>query len=156
MSLTQIQEVASQEDLEETRRMFIEYQEDLGFALCFQKFKKELSCLPGEYAPPSGCILLAKDTKVVQGCIAVRDMGNSICEMKRFYVRPVHRGSGIGKCLVKAVVSWSKKRGYDKMRLDFVSPRPAARSIYEAFGFQEIAAYETIPFNGAVFMELKL
>ena len=130
----EISSIKTMKDLEIARQLFVEYADSLGFDLCFQNFKKELSCLPGEYAPPSGCILLAKDTEVVQGCIAVRDMGNSICEMKRFYVRPVYRGSGIGKCLVKAVVSWSKRCGYDRMRLDFVSPRPAARSIYESFG----------------------
>lgn len=42
------------------------------------------------------------------------------------------------------------------MRLDFISPRPAARALYESLGFTEIEPYESIPLEGAVFMELKL
>jgi len=156
MDLIQIQEITSKEGIQEARRIFIEYQNSLGFDLSFQGFEEELSCLPGEYAPPSGCILLAKDAKVVQGSIALRDIGNSICEMKRLYVRPACRGLGIGKRLVEAGISWAKKCNYEKMRLDFVSPRPAAKYLYESFGFKEIAPYETIPFDGGVFMELKL
>ena len=64
-----------------------EYAALLGFDLGFQEFDKELKTLPGAYAPPQGCILMAMQQDEVAGCVCMRNLGNGICEMKRLYVR---------------------------------------------------------------------
>ena len=48
-------------DLDEVRALFREYSGLVSEALCFQGFDQELAALPGEYAPPGGTILLARD-----------------------------------------------------------------------------------------------
>lgn len=53
-----IHAVTSQ-DVGRAKALFLEYAESLGFALCFQSFDKELAGLPGDYAPPSGTLLIA-------------------------------------------------------------------------------------------------
>ncbi len=75
-------------DVGEARALFLEYGASLGFSLCFQGFDAELTELPGAYDPPLGRLLLARVEGAVAGCVALRPIGDDICEMKRLFVRP--------------------------------------------------------------------
>jgi ribosomal protein S18 acetylase RimI-like enzyme len=144
------------ENLEIIRKLFEEYAESLGFDLSFQNFNEELANLPGEYALPTGCLLLAMYKNEAAGCVALRRIDKTICEMKRLYVRPQFQRHGIGRALAEAVIEWAKKTGYKQMRLDTAPTMDAARDLYESLGFEEIEAYRYNPLKGAVFMELIL
>lgn len=146
---------AAPDDLQEVRRLFLEYQSSLGVSLCFQNFDAELAALPGDYTAPNGCLLLAEYRGQVAGCIALRKFSEGICEMKRLYVRPQHRGANIGRALAEAVIQYARRAGYARMRLDTLPKLEAALSLYKALGFKEIAPYHDYPMQ-AVFMELSL
>jgi putative acetyltransferase len=88
-----------------------EFADSIAETLCFQGFEAELAGLPGRYAPPSGCLLLAMEDDVPAGCVALRDLGDGTCEMKRLYVAPTHRGRGAGRLLVEEVVSRAGRLG---------------------------------------------
>jgi putative acetyltransferase len=151
-----IRAAASKADWVEARRLFEEYAASLGFDLSFQDFDRELASLPGEYAPPRGAILLAEDDSGAAGCVALRPLADGACEMKRLYVRPAHRGTGLGKRLAEAVLAEARARGYRRMRLDTVPGMEAAIALYRALGFQEIKPYRLNPIPGALFMEREL
>jgi hypothetical protein len=69
----------TQEDVEVARTLFNEYASGLGISLCFQNFDRELNNLPGDYAPPDGRLLLAKDEDdQIAGCIAMRKLGPAV------------------------------------------------------------------------------
>src|ERR1700690_2832784 len=87
------------EHITQARKLFLEYGKSLGFSLCFQSFDDEMKNLPGAYAPPSGRLLLALCSGHAAGCIALRRLDPSICEMKRLYVQPSNRGLGLGAAL---------------------------------------------------------
>jgi ribosomal protein S18 acetylase RimI-like enzyme len=142
--------------IENTRILFTEYAESLGFDLCFQNFAEELAALPGEYAPPDGCLLLAKYGDEFVGCAALRKLSGDICEMKRLYVKHVFRGLRIGRALAEAVIKRARKVGYTRMRLDTVPEMVVARALYASLGFKEIGPYRENPIEGAKFMELGL
>jgi ribosomal protein S18 acetylase RimI-like enzyme len=143
-------------NLEAVRKLFEEYSGSLNFDLCFQNFDEELTNLPGDYAPPTGCLLLAMYQSQAAGCVALRRLSKGICEMKRLYVQPQFRHHGIGKALAEAVIEQAKKAGCTRMRLDTVPSMNAARAIYTSLGFVEIGPYRHNPIEGAVFMELLL
>ena len=146
----------SAEHLAIARQLFEEYAAALGIDLCFQNFGVELANLPGEYAPPEGRLFLAQAEDGFAGCVALRKIANSICEMKRLYVRPKFRKRNGGRLLADAVVNAAREIGYESMRLDTLSSLTAAIALYRSLGFRSIPAYYANPNPEAVFMELKL
>jgi putative acetyltransferase len=152
----EIRPASSPDDLDRARVLFQEYAASLPFDLSFQDFDRELAGLPGAYAPPSGALLVAIDEGVAAGCIALRILEPGVCEMKRLYVRPAHRGSGLGRSLVEAILREARALGYERMRLDTVPGMEAAIALYRACGFREIAPYRPNPIPGALFLEADL
>ena len=143
--------------IEQARELFLEYAKSLGFSLCFQGFDKELAELPGDYAPPTGRLLLVEFGGQPAGCVALHRIKGEICEMKRLYLRPQFRGKGIGRALVERVMEEARQIGYRRMRLDTVEPiMEDAVAMYRRFGFREIAPYRENPIAGALYMELEL
>jgi len=143
-------------DLIAVRSLFQEYAASLNFDLDFQDFREELATLPGKYAPPLGSILVAKENGETVGCVAVRPLGGEVCEMKRLYVRPSHRGRRVGWELALAIIEEAKRLGYKAMRLDTVVAMKEASALYPALGFQPIDAYCYNPLPDAMYFELKL
>lgn len=146
-------------DLASTTTLFQAYATALGLDLSFQDFAAELSSLPGKYSPPTGSLLLAKSTSTNEaiGCVGVRPLDSpGVCEMKRLYVSPAGRGSGIGKALAEAIVVEAKRLGYRAMRLDTLASMTSARGLYRSLGFREIEAYYANPLEEVVYLELKL
>jgi ribosomal protein S18 acetylase RimI-like enzyme len=144
-------------DLEQVRALFQEYADKLGVDLCFQDFAKELDTLPGKYAAPEGCLLLARDKGKPVGCVALRPTDKKgICEMKRLYVQPEHRKVGLGRWLATQIIREAQEHGYEKMRLDTLDSMKEAQALYRALGFVDIPAYYNNPQPHTVFMERDL
>jgi GNAT superfamily N-acetyltransferase len=150
---------ASPGDVETARALFREYAGALGFDLEFQGFPGELAGLPGDYAPPGGALLLARVRGEPAGCVALRPLpaaGPGTGEMKRLFVRPEHRGGGVGRALAVAVVEAARSAGYVRMLLDTVPAMRQAAALYETLGFRDIPPYRFNPVAGTRYMELSL
>ncbi len=152
----QVTEAVSAGDMDAAGTLFREYAASLGFDLSFQNFEEEVRSLPGAYASPEGCLLLARVGIVAAGCVALRRLGDGVCEMKRLYVRPEFRRHHLGRRLALAVIDRARSAGYRTMRLDTIASMEAARGLYRSMGFREIPAYRFNPVRGAMYMELDL
>lgn len=121
--------------------------------------ERELASLPGEYAPPGGCLLLALDGGEPAGCVSYKRLDEGVCEMKRLFVQPAYHGRGIGKSLTRALIDEARVVGYGVMRLETGDLQPEAISLYRSMGFRGIAPYHQPPpglEDTLVFMELDL
>ncbi|KEF52742.1 uncharacterized protein A1O9_11159 [Exophiala aquamarina CBS 119918] len=152
-------------DLASAITLFHAYAGSLGIDLSFQNFSAEMSSMPGKYSPEAGGeLLLARDTASGEaiGCVALRALqlpaalSTSSCEMKRLYVTPAGRGTGMGKALAAGILDVAERLGYGEVRLDTLPTMVAARNMYRALGFVEIAPYYETPLEGTHFLSLRL
>jgi putative acetyltransferase len=156
MAELRIVEAQGEQEIAAARGLFLEYAERLGIDLCFQGFDREVAELPGDYTPPGGRLLLGLIGEEAAGCVAFRSLDGGACEMKRLYVRPAFRGTGVGRRLAEAIVEKARGLGYDCMRLDTLPVMGEAQRLYESLGFREIEPYYDNPVPGARFLELAL
>ena len=86
----------------------------MGSSLCFQGFYQELEFLLGKYASPHGCILLARNKSASMDCAALRPRNDDVCEMKRLYVKPDYRRTGLGRKLAEKIVKLGIEKNLQK------------------------------------------
>lgn len=154
--VVRIEPAQTEADFSIARGLFEEYAARLGVDLCFQGFSAELRMLDTMYAPPGGALLLAWIGGAAVGCGGVRKLSESVCEMKRLYVRDEQRGVGIGRQIAVQLLARARALGYRRMVLDTLERMSAARGLYASFGFRECAPYYDNPLQGVVYMELDL
>ena len=143
-------------EIEAARELFLEYQGSLGIDLCFQGFQRELAALPGPYASPQGRLYLAMDADKAVGCVALRNLGEGMAEMKRLYLRPSYRGQHIGRQLAQRVIEDAKAIGYKSLVLDTLPCMREAQTLYASLGFVDTMPYTENPVEGARFLKLSL
>lgn len=150
--------VRTAEDLRTTAGLFEAYARSLPIDLAYQDFSVELAALPGKYAPPRGELLLARDNAgQALGCVGLRPLAAAgCCEMKRLYLAPKARGTGLGRTLAEAIVQRAREIGYSELRLDTLASMAPAIGLYRQMGFAEIEPYYAPTPPGTIFMALRL
>ena len=144
------------DDTATVQTLFREYADWLGVDLCFQGFDEELASLPGKYAPPEGCLLLATDGDTVLGCCAIRRFAPDVCEVKRLWVRPEARGRGLGRELMARIEEHARLAGYNSAVLDTLETMEPAVRLYESLGYRRTPPYYHNPIPGAVYFRKSL
>jgi N-acetylglutamate synthase-like GNAT family acetyltransferase len=141
------------EEISGAKKLIIAYIQWLNQDLSYQNIDDELNTFPKKYSDPEGAFLIAKENNEVIGCVGIRKLENSICEMKRLYVNDRYRGNGTGKKLVEMIIGEAKLKRYEKMRLDTLDTMKDALNIYRKNGFYEIEPYNNNPVDGVVYLE---
>jgi GNAT superfamily N-acetyltransferase len=88
------------------------------------------------------------DSGTPVGCGALRALGDGAVEIKRMYVRPAARGTGVGRALLRALEAEAAARGFADLRLETGTLQHEAIGLYEAAGYAPIhcwGAYAGVP-----------
>jgi len=148
---------ATGDDLPRIRQLVRDYVAWIGLDLAFQEIDAEIDGLPGDYAPPRGCLLVACEAGAEpEAMIGLRPFDESIGEMKRLYVQPSARGHGLARALIVRLLDEARALGYREIRLDTLPMMGDAQALYAALGFTDIAAYYDTPLAGTRFMAIAL
>ena len=68
--------------------------------------------------------------------------GDGVAELKRFYVEPEHRGTGVADALIAALVDHAATHDVTVVRLETGDKQQAAMSFYRRHGFAEVPRFE--------------
>jgi GNAT superfamily N-acetyltransferase len=79
------------------------------------------------------------------GLGALLELRPGIAEIRRMYVKPVHRGSGVGRRLLEDLERRARAYGYETVRLDTHDRLTEANSLYRSTGYREIDDYNGNP-----------
>lgn len=155
-------QVKSVNDLERVKDLLKEYAQFLrereDFVLQQVTLEKlnDLQKLLPDFSPPTGRLFLAKIGKNIAGCGSLHKLDLDYCEIKRVYVRAQHRGKGIGRATMLALIQEAHKIGYSYIRLATSQALHEAIRLYESLHFKRISAYYKSRMKKPVFMELCL
>ncbi len=112
-----------------------------GFRLPVQEaVERDLASI-GKFLPPDGRLLLAAEDGTLIGTAALQSLGRPRAEIKRMWVAPAYRRSGIGGAMLDQLIAAAEAAGYGSLRLDSPVFMTAAHALYRSRGFVDIAPY---------------
>jgi putative acetyltransferase len=97
--------------------------------------------------PPSAAdidyFLVARDaaTGAGLGCGGLRRLDATSAEVKRMYVRPDNRGTGVATAILRALEEEALTRGWRTLRLETGDAQPDAIRFYEREGYSRIPLF---------------
>ncbi len=100
----------------------------------------------GEFAPPSGCMIVARLFGDPVGCGALRTLAPGVGEIKRMWIAPQVRGLGVGRRLLEALEQVGKACKLGTVRLDTHGSLAEALCLYRGSGYREISRYNENPY----------
>jgi GNAT superfamily N-acetyltransferase len=136
-------------DLDEVKRLWLDYlawgnaelQSRHGFRLPVEEAVEHDVATIEKYQPPDGRIVLAVRGDRACGIGCLKRIGPATAELKRMYVEPAERGSGVGRRILERLLEAAEAAGYERVRLDSVRFMTAAHAMYRRAGFVEIEQY---------------
>jgi GNAT superfamily N-acetyltransferase len=96
---------------------------------------------PQEVAEGRGAFLVVYHQGAAVGCGALRRLDAETGELKRMYVSPAVRGTGLGRRLVGALEAEARALGLRRLVLETGTRQEAALALYRAAGFHPIPLY---------------
>ena len=112
-------------------------------------FRVERSRNPGaaDLVRPRGTFIVALDDDATPiGCVGLKGSDKGYAEIKRMWVSPKARGSGLARRLMAHAEVIARELGFTLLRLDTNSALTGAIAIYRHWGWREIPRFNDDPY----------
>ena len=100
---------------------------------------------PEDVEPPEGRWLVAYRKRQPVGCAALKRLDDDTAEIKRVYVAPEARGTGVARALLARLETIAEGIGYTTLRMDTGARQPASVVLFGSVGYEQIADYNGNP-----------
>lgn len=97
-----------------------------------------------ELLAPGATVVVARDGERAIGMGALVEK-NGYAEIKRMFVRPEARGSGIADGILRSLEAVARAANVDTLKLETGPLQPAALAFYERHGFTRTGAFGDYP-----------
>jgi len=132
------------------------YLAHIGASLDPEALDHDIARWAEEYDGVAGVLLVVEEgAGAVVGTAGVRALAPGLGELKRMWIQPAHQGKGLGRRLLEACLEEARALGFRRLRLDTQGRMEAARALYRAYGFRDIADYNGNP-RAEIWMEATL
>ena len=99
-----------------------------------------------DFEPPVGRFLVAYAHARPVGCGGLKRLNDRAAEVKRLYVAPEARRSGLGRRILDGLEQVAAGIGYQVLRLDTGPEQPYAHRLFIATGYHEVPDYNANPY----------
>ncbi len=94
--------------------------------------------------PPRGIFYIVECDGACAGMGGLRWIRDGVAEVKRIYVRPPHRGKGLGETILQRILADAQSFGYKQLVLDTGPFMQSAQRLYEQYGFVDREPYAEV------------
>jgi ribosomal protein S18 acetylase RimI-like enzyme len=129
-------------DHEAVLRLVREVLSEFGFSPQVGGLEQDLKEILERYSGGRAGFWVAEADGEVVGSVAIRPKDDLTCEIKRLYLRPDRRGSGLGQALYAHAEAFAAAAGYRRIWLDSSRRFARAHRLYEKNGFVLTARLE--------------
>jgi ribosomal protein S18 acetylase RimI-like enzyme len=156
MALAECILVRTNREIDQARKLILEYAQSLGCSPCLRNLEEEMLGFPHPFAAPIGALLLTLADGAGAGVVGIKKVGEKTAEMTRLYVRPRFRGRHLDRALARCGTEMARQLGYETIRLYTMPSMTVALALYRRLGFEDIAPYGEHHIPGAFYMEKRL
>lgn len=86
-------------------------------------------------------VVIAEVANLPVGCGAMKRFDEHGVELKRMFVAPTHRRTGVARAIIAALEAWARELGYTRAVLETGTLQHEAIALYERAGFARIPAF---------------
>jgi GNAT superfamily N-acetyltransferase len=116
----------------------------------------ELVQLRPFYRAPGALLVAFDDEARPLGVVGLRVLDDTTGELRRLFVRPHGRASGLGRELTGAVIDRARALGLRRLVLNTLPTMVHAQALYRSMGFDEVDAYVADPTDGVRYFAVDL
>ena len=100
---------------------------------------------PARFTAPDGVFVVVRECGEAIGCGGIRRLQDARFEVKHLWIRPLARGRGLGRALLRELERRALRLGATELVLDTNASLEAAGELYRSSGYEAMPAYNGNP-----------